>query len=147
MDLDWLSSMMIWTQNPRVMYPMMWLFFMELSFPTEPNLIYLEIVVVKNEIPATFIMSADNGTSLYCCIIGREISVLLTCTAGGCRHTVFPFRFATLGLQINLAFFISCMVIGQLGIILFATYLIRSLVEDLPMRLCKALAFMAWLKS
>ena len=46
---------------------MVWLLFILFNLPAVPNLICFKIVI-KNGIPVTFMTSADNVTSLYCCM-------------------------------------------------------------------------------
>ncbi len=98
-------------------------------------------MVVRNGIPATFIMSTDNVTSLYCLIIGLGTVVLSSRTFGEVLLAVLPLRLPRSGPHMKSAFFMSWAVTGQFGMRLFVIYLIKSLVVGLPMRRYIDLAF------
>ena len=83
--------------------------FMLSSLPADPNLMFLDIVI-RHGISATFMMSADRVTFLYCCIMETGIEMFSTLTFGDICCTDFSFTQPRSGPEIN--FYVSNMLYG-----------------------------------
>ena len=68
-------------------------------------------IVIRNGIPANFMISTERVMCLYYCMVETGIEVFSTLTFGKICLTILPFTYFRSGPQMNSAFLISCMVI------------------------------------